>query len=259
MTFRYFTLPWTPSRSRHLYVPVETRRHPPAFLRLHCKSNPRRLSRPKPGHGGGERHRLCRLGIPHGRKVCHAAMRAALCRGPSRRLFSMGRGGRRADPCLAKGPFFVRKGAHILVEERGTGRDGKLFVWAVLACVLLSLWTGRAEAAADALLDCGSAAVALALTLAGAYCLWCGVLEVMERAGLTARLARALRPLFAKAFFPGLACGRPGGERHRHQLRGQSARHGKRSHAGRLAGRWRPCGAARRRRNPCRRTTCACS
>lgn len=51
----------------------------------------------------------------------------------------------------------------------------KLFVWAVLACVLLSLWTGRAEAAADALLDCGSAAVALALTLAGAYCLWCGV------------------------------------------------------------------------------------
>ena len=44
----------------------------------------------------------------------------------------------------------------------------KLFVWAVLACVLLSLWTGRAEAAAGALLDCGSAAVALALTLAGA-------------------------------------------------------------------------------------------
>ena len=41
----------------------------------------------------------------------------------------------------------------------------KLFVWAVLACVLLSLWTGRAEAAAGALVDCGSAAVALALTL----------------------------------------------------------------------------------------------
>lgn len=82
----------------------------------------------------------------------------------------------------------------------------KLFVWAVLACVLLSLWTGRAEAAAGALLDCGSAAVALALTLAGAYCLWCGVLEVMERAGLNARLARALRPLLRR-LFPGLPAG----------------------------------------------------
>ncbi len=43
-------------------------------------------------------------------------------------------------------------------------------------------------------------AVELCLSLAGALCLWSGLSKLMERAGLTEKLGRLLRPIFRKLF-----------------------------------------------------------
>ena len=44
------------------------------------------------------------------------------------------------------------------------------------------------------------AAVSFCLSLAGGLCLWSGVMELMERSGLSAALSRALRPLLGRLF-----------------------------------------------------------
>ncbi len=43
-------------------------------------------------------------------------------------------------------------------------------------------------------------AVSLCISLGGPLCLWCGMAKVMERAGLTEKLGRCLRPFFRKLF-----------------------------------------------------------
>lgn len=79
----------------------------------------------------------------------------------------------------------------------------KVFLWGSLFCIAFALLTHNAQALGDALLSSGGTAVSLAITLAGAYCLWCGVLEVMRSAGLIQHLADALRPLLHR-LFPGV-------------------------------------------------------
>ncbi len=84
----------------------------------------------------------------------------------------------------------------------------RFFLWAFGLSAGAALLLGRAEETGLAILESGKEAVSLGITLAGAYCLWCGVLEVMARAGLTDRLARLLRPVLRR-LFPRLP---PGGE-----------------------------------------------
>lgn len=66
--------------------------------------------------------------------------------------------------------------------------------------LLCALVLGRGEALAPAALEGAASAVELALGMAGALCLWMGVMEVMRRAGLAARLAGLLRPLLARLY-----------------------------------------------------------
>ena len=63
-----------------------------------------------------------------------------------------------------------------------------------------SLTTGRGDLAGAALLDGAEAAVTFCLTLGGVICLWSAVLSLLERCGLTRRLAGWLRPLLARLF-----------------------------------------------------------
>ncbi|MDR2515185.1 MAG: spore maturation protein [Christensenellaceae bacterium] len=79
----------------------------------------------------------------------------------------------------------------------------KLFVWGIVLAALIALFTGSAEETGAALLSGGQAAVALGLSLAGAYCLWCGVLKVMELSGLTTKVALLFRPLL-RLLMPGI-------------------------------------------------------
>lgn len=58
---------------------------------------------------------------------------------------------------------------------------------------------GMAALSAAALQGC-SDAVQLVISLAGMLCLWCGVMNIASKAGLTERLARLFRPLTRRLF-----------------------------------------------------------
>ena len=60
----------------------------------------------------------------------------------------------------------------------------------------------------DALFSSAKSAFSIALGLTGVLCLWLGLLKIAENSGVTAVLARWLRPFFAK-IMPGVPAGSP--------------------------------------------------
>ena len=66
-----------------------------------------------------------------------------------------------------------------------------------LCCALL---TGSGSALAAATAQGAQAGVTLAISMAGAICLWTGTGKVMERAGITALLTRVMQPLLYRLF-----------------------------------------------------------
>lgn len=70
-----------------------------------------------------------------------------------------------------------------------------LMVTASLVCGVVCGTLGDVTAAA---MEGASAAVELTLSMAGALCLWSGVMAVMERGGVTEGLARLFRPLLRR-------------------------------------------------------------
>mgnify|MGYP004674529893 FL=1 len=78
-------------------------------------------------------------------------------------------------------------------------------LWTVMAAAALvcGAVNGRLTEVTAAALEGAGAAVELTLAMAGALCLWSGVLELMERSSMAAGLGRLLRPvlrwLFPKA------------------------------------------------------------
>ena len=75
-------------------------------------------------------------------------------------------------------------------------------IWTAMVAVsiLCGLATGRGPAVAAAAMDGAAAAVELCLTMAGVLCLWMGVMEVMRRAGLAAKLSRLLKPVLRRLY-----------------------------------------------------------
>ena len=70
----------------------------------------------------------------------------------------------------------------------------------VVLSILCGLATGRGPAVAAAAVEGASAAVQLALSIAGMLCLWTGVMEVMRRSGLSDQLSRLLAPVLRRLF-----------------------------------------------------------
>lgn len=81
---------------------------------------------------------------------------------------------------------------------------GRVFGVIVLVAFAFGCLGGTGEAMAEAVLQGAGRAVELTLTLGGAMCLWCGVMRVLEEAGVVKRLARLLRRPLA-FFFPDTA------------------------------------------------------
>lgn len=76
------------------------------------------------------------------------------------------------------------------------------WIWAILLfiSVLCSVINGRASAVAAAIPQGAQAGITLAISIAGSLCLWAGVGKLMERTGLTAKLAVLLRPALNRLF-----------------------------------------------------------
>ncbi len=74
------------------------------------------------------------------------------------------------------------------------------WVWAVLvvASVLFGSINGSMGDVSRAAMEGAGAAVELAITMAGAVCLWSGVMELMSRCGLAGHLANCFRPLLRR-------------------------------------------------------------
>lgn len=67
--------------------------------------------------------------------------------------------------------------------------------------LFLSFIKGNAEAVAASAASGASSAVQLAIGLMGIICMWCGIMKVAERSGLTSIIGRILTPIM-KVFFP---------------------------------------------------------
>ncbi len=76
--------------------------------------------------------------------------------------------------------------------------------WIWTGMLLLSLIAaailGRGGALSAAVAQGAQAGITLAMSMAGAICLWSGIGNLMERIGLTARMSRLLRPLLHRLF-----------------------------------------------------------
>ena len=70
-------------------------------------------------------------------------------------------------------------------------------IWTGMVAVafFFGIATGRLSEVANAALEGASGAVELCFSMAGVMCLWSGVMEIMDRSGITAKLAALFRPL----------------------------------------------------------------
>lgn len=75
-------------------------------------------------------------------------------------------------------------------------------IWAgmVVVSLVCALVTGRGSEVASAAMEGASAGVELCLGMAGALCLWMGIMEVLRRAGAMGWLSRLLRPVLGRLY-----------------------------------------------------------
>ena len=66
--------------------------------------------------------------------------------------------------------------------------------------ILFSLLTGQGTALAGSVVKGAQNGITLAVSMAGAICLWSGVGKLMEKAGFTGILSRILKPLLGRIF-----------------------------------------------------------
>ena len=75
-----------------------------------------------------------------------------------------------------------------------------IFTGMLLGSVLAAALSGKGGALSAAAVEGAQAGVKLALSIAGAVCLWSGVGKLMEKIGLTAQLSRFLSPVLGRIF-----------------------------------------------------------
>lgn len=74
----------------------------------------------------------------------------------------------------------------------------------LLAGFICSFFTGKTEAAVNAVFDGASGAVELCIGLLGVMCLWSGIVKIAENSGLTNFISEKCKP-FIRLLFPGIS------------------------------------------------------
>lgn len=77
---------------------------------------------------------------------------------------------------------------------------GKCFFVLCITSVICAVFTGNITELSNAIIDGASASVDLTLTLMGNMCLWCGIMEVLRKAGAIEKLSRVLSPILKRIF-----------------------------------------------------------
>ena len=76
----------------------------------------------------------------------------------------------------------------------------KIWTGMVLIAILAALFLGRGTHLGTSVLEGAQSGVTLAISMAGAICLWSGVGKLMEVLGLTRHLSQLLRPVLSRIF-----------------------------------------------------------
>ncbi|WP_027623593.1 nucleoside recognition domain-containing protein [Clostridium lundense] len=66
--------------------------------------------------------------------------------------------------------------------------------------IVIGLITGRGEIISKAILASTNSTVELTIKLLGTMCLWCGVMKIAEKSGLTDKIAKVLKPILRLIF-----------------------------------------------------------
>ena len=76
------------------------------------------------------------------------------------------------------------------------------WIWTgmVAISIIAATFSGNISALSAAVPKGAQAGITLAISMAGSICLWTGVGSLMEKAGLTGKLSKLLRPLLGKVF-----------------------------------------------------------
>lgn len=76
------------------------------------------------------------------------------------------------------------------------------YIWAfiLLVGITFGLWNGSGVFLARALNTSTESTIQFVINLTGMMCLWCGVMKVAEKSGLTQKMAKLLKPIFKVLF-----------------------------------------------------------
>lgn len=76
------------------------------------------------------------------------------------------------------------------------------YIWAfiLLIGIAFGLWNGSGVFLAKALNTSTESTIQFVINLTGMMCLWCGVMKVAEKSGLTQKMAKLLKPIFKVLF-----------------------------------------------------------
>ncbi|MBU3100785.1 MULTISPECIES: nucleoside recognition domain-containing protein [Clostridium] len=66
--------------------------------------------------------------------------------------------------------------------------------------IVIGMLTGKGEIVSKALVSSTTSSVELVVGLVGMMCLWCGIMEIAQKSGLTDKLAKVLRPILKMMF-----------------------------------------------------------
>lgn len=83
-----------------------------------------------------------------------------------------------------------------------------IWFFVIFTALFLSFVKGNTEAVTAAAIKGASSAVELTIGLMGVICLWCGIMKIAEKSGLTGIMGRLLTPVL-KLFFPELPAKHP--------------------------------------------------
>lgn len=76
------------------------------------------------------------------------------------------------------------------------------YIWFfILVCgILIGLLTGRGELLSQSIIKAANSPVELLIGMVGLLCLWCGVMKIAEKSGLTTKLASLMEPILKRIY-----------------------------------------------------------
>lgn len=76
------------------------------------------------------------------------------------------------------------------------------FIWFFILAfgIILGIFTGKGADISKVIISSTDSTVKLTINLVGIMCLWCGIMKIAEKSGLTDKLAKILRPILKLIF-----------------------------------------------------------